>query len=101
MNAFYSANKKKEIRTFYIKDIKENRGIITFDKILVLESLDSIDPKPIPKEIENILNISGEFCTGRIPISIKISEREFIKKFGQDKFKELINNKIVDLEVEK
>ena len=99
MNAFYCADKKKEIRSFYIKNIKKNNGVISFDKILVLESLDSIDPKPIPKEIENILNIKGEFCTGRRSISIEISEREFIKKFGQDKFEELMNNKIVDLEV--
>ena len=64
-----------------------------------MKSLDSIDPEPIPEEIKDILNTSGEFCTGRAPISIEISEIEFIKKHGYNKLKELENNKIVDLEV--
>jgi len=99
---FYNGEERKETRSFYIEDIKENEGIISSDKkILVLKSLDSIDPKPIPKEIKDILNTSGEFCTGRAPISIEISEIEFIKKYGYNKLKELENNKIVDLEVEK
>ncbi len=100
MNAFYCENKKKEIRTFYIEEIKEINGIIQTDsKFLILKSLDSIDPSPIPDELKDILG-DEDICTGRLPISIEISEREFIKKFGEDKYRELIENKIIDLEVD-
>ena len=59
---------------------------------------DKIEFKKVPTPSPFSFSILTE---GSSDVVVVETRREFIKKFGQDKFEELMNNKIVDLEVEK